>query len=390
MKKLFNFKTIRSKMIFSFIVVVLLVVALSIYNFTVLKNVNKTTQSVLDKELPALILDEQLVSSMYNRMGNVRAFVLTGNKEYENLFHEESDEVHKRQEDLINIIQTNETEELIDQTMEWEEFLVEEVFNEYNKGNEDEAFDNMLMSEEYVDTLATNYEELASNRENRITTFEENILADGQKTITIVAIISIIVILISMAIAVVTSRYISNPIKMVMDRMSVITGGDLSSKPLETKLNDEVGQLVTSTNQMNDTIRNLLYQINEVSDTVNNQSGELTESASEVRAGTEQISMTMEELARGAESQANNATDITSAMSEFTSKVTEASKEGEQIEMASAEVLNMTKEGSNLMESSTEQMRSIDAIVQDAVVKVEGLDTHAQKISELVSVIREI
>src|SRR5699024_9709111 len=345
-----------------------------IYNFTVLKNVNKTTQSVLDKELPALILDEQLVSSMYNRMGNVRAFVLTGNKEYENLFHEESDEVHKRQEDLINIVQTTETEELIDQTMEWEEFLVEEVFNEYNKGNEDEAFDNMLMSEEYVDTLATNYEELASNRENRITTFEENILADGQKTITIVAIISIIVILISMAIAVVTSRSISNPIKMVMDRMSVITGGDLSSKPLETKLNDEVGQLVTSTNQMNDTIRNLLYQINEVSDTVNNQSGELTESASEVRAGTEQISMTMEELARGAESQANNATDITSAMSEFTSKVTEASKEGEQIEMASA----------------SEQMRSIDAIVQDAVVKVEGLDTHAQKISELVSVIREI
>src|SRR5699024_4793313 len=111
--------------------------------------------------------------------------------------HEESDEVHKRQEDIINILQTTETEELIDQTMEWEEFLVEEVFNEYNKGNEDEAFDNMLMSEEYVDTLATNYEELASNRENRITTFEENILADGQKTITIVAIISIIVILIS-------------------------------------------------------------------------------------------------------------------------------------------------------------------------------------------------
>ena len=390
MKKLFNFKTIRTKMIFSFIVVLLLVVALSIYNLTILKSVNKTTKSVLDKELPALIIDEQLVTSMYDRMGNARAFVLTGDKKYEDLFSEESDEVHKTQEELKSIVETTETEELIDNTMEWEEFLVEEVFNEYNKGNEDDAFDNMLMSEEYVEKLVTSYEDLASNRENRITTFEENILADGEKTITIVAIISVIVILISMVIAIVTSRSISNPIKMVMDRMSVITGGDLSSKPLETKLNDEVGQLITSTNQMNDTIRNLLHQINEVSDTVNNQSGELTESASEVRAGTEQISMTMEELARGAESQANNATDITSAMSEFTVKVNEASKEGEQIEMASAEVLNMTEEGSNLMESSTEQMRSIDAIVQEAVVKVEGLDTHAQKISELVAVIREI
>lgn len=390
MRKLFNFKTIRAKMIVSFLIVLLLVIALSIYNLTVLKNVNKTTKSVLDKELPALIADEQLVAGMYDRMGAARAFVLTGEQKYEEAFNEESEKIHKIQTELASMVQTTETDELIEDTMEWEDFLIEGVFKEYNKGNEDDAFDNMMMSEDNIDTLITRYEELASNRENHIIELEKNILADGEKTITVVATISIIVILISMAIAIITSRSISRPIIMLMNRMNVIAKGDLSSEPLETKLDDEVGQLVTSTNQMNATIRKLLHQINEVSETVNNQSGELTQSASEVRSGTEQISMTMEELARGAESQANNATDITSAMSEFNSKVEDASKDGEQIETASAEVLNMTEEGSKLMESSTKQMKSIDAIVHEAVIKVEGLDTHAQKISELVSVIREI
>src|SRR5699024_5360953 len=50
----------------------------------------------------------------------------------------------------------------------------------------------------------------------------------------------------------------------------------------------------------------------------------------------------------------------------------------------------MTDQGTQLMESSTEQMEIIDQIVHDAVAKVEGLDAHSQEISELVSVIHDI
>ena len=42
------------------------------------------------------------------------------------------------------------------------------------------------------------------------------------------------------------------------------------------------------------------------------------------------------------------------------------------------------------MQSSTEQMAKIDSIVHQAVKKVEGLDRHAQEISKLVGVIRDI
>src|SRR5699024_11327619 len=43
-----------------------------------------------------------------------------------------------------------------------------------------------------------------------------------------------------------------------------------------------------------------------------------------------------------------------------------------------------------LMEASTEQMNMIDAMMQEAVQKVEGLDLNSQEISKLVLVIQDI
>lgn len=98
----------------------------------------------------------------------------------------------------------------------------------------------------------------------------------------------------------------------------------------------------------------------------------------------------MEDLATGTESQANNASSLSSAMESFVLKVMEANENGTHIQQSSNTVLEMTTEGSKLMASSTQQMATIDRIVHEAVVKVEGLDKHAQQISEIVSVIQDI
>src|SRR5690625_1803231 len=274
--------------------------------------------------------------------------------------------------------------------MEWQDQIIQDVFNEYEVGNKDIALDNLIHADIYVTELVNGYNDLASNRENHIIDMEENTLANGENTMNLAIGVSIVAVILGIFIAIITSRSIANPVKLVMERMKEITAGNLSNKPLETKLNDEIGQLISSTNEMNDTIRNLIQQINEVSNNVSNQSEELTQAANEVKAGTEQISSTMEEMAQGAESQANHATDLSSTMDSFTIKLDEVNKDGAQIQEASNNVLTMTQEGSNLMNASTKQMNNIDQIVQAAVEKVEGLDIHSQKISELVSVIREI
>nr|WP_082677256.1 methyl-accepting chemotaxis protein [Bacillus sp. FJAT-29937] len=179
-------------------------------------------------------------------------------------------------------------------------------------------------------------------------------------------------------------------IPQVTNVMEQLALGNLSLVELEPKSKDEIGQLVTSTNQLNQNLREIVSQINRVSETLSSQSEELTQSANEVKTGSEQVASTMQELAAGSETQANNASDLSTGMSNFADKVQEANENGYRIEANSKVVLSMTKDGSELMKNSILQMEKIDNIVRDSVNKVQGLDKHSQEISNLVTVIKDV
>lgn len=179
-------------------------------------------------------------------------------------------------------------------------------------------------------------------------------------------------------------------IPQVTDVMEQLALGNLKQEKLQTKSKDEIGQLVTSTNQLNQKLREIVSQINIVSETVSSQSEELTQSASEVKTGSEQVAITMEELASGTETQAHSASDLSAGMGDFADKVQEANENGYRIEENSKEILNMTKDGSELMNNSILQMEKIDEIVRQSVSKVQGLDNQSQEISKLVVVIKDV
>ena len=204
-------------------------------------------------------------------------------------------------------------------------------------------------------------------------------------TFTLV-IILIVAILISLRIA----KRITRPIKVVMNRMKDISKGDLSQKPLTVTVNDEIGQLIGAMNEMTQNTNHLLKNIHSVSETVNNHSEELTQSAMEVKEGTEQIAATMQELASGSEIQANSSSNLSITMTNFSRKIQQSNEHGDHIYKSSVQVKEMTDEGSQLMAASTEQMAHINIIVNDSLQKVKNLDVQSQKISKLITVIKDI
>lgn len=390
MSKLFTFRSVRSKMLFGFSLVVLLVLALSLYMLHVLKNSNETVDNILHKELPLLIADEQLTTNMYNRIGLARAFVLSGDQKYKTLFDTATEEAVTIQNLALELHPSDDLQQLFDDTVAWRDYIVDEVFAKYDKENIDLALANILNAEEYIGSLIDGYTRLATNREAHIIDLETSVLTNGETTILVISIVSLAVILLSLVIAGITSLSITKPLSLVTKRMELVAEGKLNNKPLETKLKDEIGQLIHSTNQMTESTRHLLLEINDVSRTVSTQSEELTQSSIEVTDATEQVAVITQELAAGSESLARNATDLTATMNMFTTKVQEANKDGEFIQHAFNDVIEMTKKGSSLMQSSTEQMNRIDQIVHEAVDKVEGLDHDTQEISQLVSVIHNV
>lgn len=183
---------------------------------------------------------------------------------------------------------------------------------------------------------------------------------------------------------------LSNPIQIVTKQMEYLAEGDLSKAIVRMKKRDETGQLAAAMNYMQENLAGIISNVSSATEHITNQSEELMQSASEVKEGSIQIASTMQELASGTETQATSVSDLSSAMQTFSKDIEEANISGKYIQDSSKEVITITKEGSQLMNSSKDQMIKIDQIVQDAVLKVQNLDIHSQQISKLVGVIRDI
>ncbi|WP_338066918.1 methyl-accepting chemotaxis protein [Virgibacillus profundi] len=390
LKRKFGFKSIKSKIIFGFSIVILLVILLSAYNIYSTVKTNEDIQEIMDYQLTLLIADEKMVINMAERTALLRGYLLFGDAALLNQFSEGVEPSIALENQVLELNDSEEVQAIIDKKIEWGHFT-DDVIAEYESGNEDRALDIMsLFVRPLSNEIMADFQEMADKRETIINDMGNEIISNGESNFMFSSIITGLVLILGIAAASITSRSISKPIIKVMNRMNLIASGDMSQEPLVTKSKDEVGQLVVATNNMAKNTRQLLNRVQVVSETVSSQSEELTQSANEVKAGSEQVAITMQELASGSESQANSASDLASVMGSFSEKVQEANEKGELIQKASNEVQHMTTEGSTLMENTTKQMAKIDQIVQVAVKKVEGLDAQSQQIANLVSVIKDI
>ncbi|AJD92127.1 hypothetical protein JMA_28100 [Jeotgalibacillus malaysiensis] len=207
---------------------------------------------------------------------------------------------------------------------------------------------------------------------------------------TMIFTIGVVALLAAIAIGITMGRAIGVPLQRVASRMERVSNGDLTLEPLVSKRKDEIGTLVAATNKMQEDLKTVVSKIAVATENVSAQSEELTQSANEVREGSEQIAVTMQELASGSEAQATNAGTLSETMEEFSGKIQDTTQRSEDISNRSRDVMTSAEEGSQMMESSIQQMMVIDQVMTEAVGKVRGLDHQTNEISKLVGVIREI
>ncbi|WOV84786.1 methyl-accepting chemotaxis protein [Sporosarcina jeotgali] len=390
MKKGSGFKSVKSRLLASFGVVVLLVIALGVYTIVSVNQVNQKTQEIVETDTQLMAIDLKLANTMAGRMSAVRAYVLFGDEAYKEEFFTLTESGKELQAAAEKLGTSGEFGELVDQMINWRKKLTTEVIDMYDANRKERAAKNLDDLSIEGNELIAKYHEIADKREKLTNTHGKEIISSGKETLTWIAVVLLLVLVISIGAALFTARVITLPIKRVMERMKLIADGDLSHEPLAVTSRDEVGQLAAATNEMSEHTREMLRHINDVSSSVSAHSEELTQSSTEVNAASQQIAVTMQELTSGIESEANTATDLAMMMERFVERVEDANQKGDAIQKTSLNVLDQTANGSRLMETSTEQMQRIDAIVQEAVTKIKGLDVQSQEISKLVVVIKDI
>ncbi|CDQ38963.1 MULTISPECIES: methyl-accepting chemotaxis protein [Virgibacillus] len=390
MKSLFQFKHLQTKLFVAFSVITLFVFVLGVTNYIVINNNNQDTHEIIKEELPVLVADEQLAINMAERTSLIRGYLLYGEEKYKQEFNDTLEATMELENFVLENSDSEQAKALIDKKIEWGH-LTDEVFKQYDNGNEDQA--RLIMTNEVqpiANELIQGFSDLAKAKETKINEVGETIIQSGDQTVMIGGIVSIAVAVLGIVIAYLTSRTITRPLQHLKERMNLIAAGDLHHEPLETKSKDELGQLMIATNTMNENLQDLLHRVKRVSDTVNEQSDALKQAANEVQQGTEQVAETMQELATGSESQASHAGDLAGVMNEFNTSIQEVNTKSESIESASMDILQQAEGGQKVMTTTKQQMKTIDQLVQTAVRRVQGLDSQSQQISHLVTVISEI
>ncbi|GAA5416075.1 hypothetical protein Pryu01_01107 [Paraliobacillus ryukyuensis] len=201
---------------------------------------------------------------------------------------------------------------------------------------------------------------------------------------------NIIIIAISVMGLFLFNYLITKPLKHMVYVAGKISAGDLQGNELQVKYNDEIGKLIQAMQAMQKNLKTVITNVGEAAKKVSSNSDSLTESMNEIKVGSEQISTSMQELSSGTDAQANSAMELTETIDSYTTKVQSANDSGQAVLRLSAEVQSKTAEGRRLMNSSINQMETIDSIVQDAVQKVKGLDEQSKQITKLINVIKGI
>ncbi|MDL4839353.1 methyl-accepting chemotaxis protein [Aquibacillus rhizosphaerae] len=389
-RKIIRFKSIKARILFGFSIVIIFVICLGVI-ISIAQNSNKNSAEVIiNEELPMLLADEKLLNNITERISLARAYILFGHGSDLDRFNKLTEESKLLEEEMLQSSESEEIQDLVEQNIILENFLRNKVFEVYDGGNEELARQNLKTVNLFSDRLMRGYRQLVDSRETSIINRGNQLITLANSSFFSGIIISFLVVLISLITAIIVSNMISKPIKRVSERMDLIANSDLSNEPLVSNASDEIGVLVNATNKVNQNLKVLIAEISDVSESVSTQSGQLTLATIEVKEGSNQIASTMQELSSGADSQANHASELATSMTNFTEKIHQANDSGEIIYKSSQHVIGLSDEGKRSMDSSISQMGTIDKIVQDAVVKVKGLDQQSQKITKLVGVIKDI
>ena len=256
---------------------------------------------------------------------------------------------------------------------------------------------------------------LTKENANQQTTYMEDTV-DKITNATLIA--GIVSLLLSVVIALATSKSITAPINALLAYARKVAGGNLNEH-LATDRKDEIGELAASLENMVESLKTNLQYAKEQSEEAKKQAEQARQATEEANIAKQQaeqatsvgmhtaaehiekiateLSHAAEELGRqvalsddGAHQQANRVMETAVAMEEMTSTVNEISRSASHAANTTAETRNNADTGSKFVHQMVDNVRAVN---QQSVELRKGMETltgHAQAIDQIMSVISDI
>lgn len=213
----------------------------------------------------------------------------------------------------------------------------------------------------------------------------------AQKMLFKMGVLAVITAIIAVIAGILFVRGIVKPLKHLNAQLETISAGkgDLTQQ-LIVKSKDEIGELANSFNAMLTTLRKMMQRVDETANQVSASSTELSATAGSTTDTTENLTANMQELASGASTQKHSANENAEAMQDIAGGIQLVTETNSEVSSYASDAFDTAKHGEQTAQEMQMQMQAMAVAVQESSNSIAALDTHANKIDEIVEVIHAI
>ncbi len=165
---------------------------------------------------------------------------------------------------------------------------------------------------------------------------------------------------VALLVAFIITRSITAPIYRVMAAVQRVAAGDLTSKPLAVKSNDEVGRMTKAVNAMSGALAELV--------------GEVQTGSAQIDSGAAQISSSSQSLSTGASNQAASLQQISASMEEMAAMTDRSAGQAREATDMSNKSRGAADKGQSEMKQMTQAMDDIKSSSREIAKIIKVID----------------
>jgi methyl-accepting chemotaxis protein len=180
------------------------------------------------------------------------------------------------------------------------------------------------------------------------------------------------------------------PLRNVIFYARKVAEGDLTTKPLEVKRKDEIGQLTTDFNTMVQNLKEVLHDVSVNTMSVTSTSEQLLGSSTEVTEAAKMNLQNINEIQSGLQTQvynANQANDIVKEILEGAEVISSGIQNASNVTEGAKE---KAEEGEKVVQKTIQQMEVINEKSETVTKSMESLQEKSKKITSIIEIITQI
>ncbi|MGG1637686.1 methyl-accepting chemotaxis protein [Paenibacillus sp. NRS-1760] len=382
--------TIANKIYGSFFAAIVFIMLLLCFIFYNLNTLNRSYNELINNNVAVLMNMESIQRNAVQLNSSFSDYLLNKNKDMLKEMDAVSADIVRQAKAAQALIQNEEDIKALDALLGWNNQYMERIA-EINDVEQ-------LKATSYANTRVFPLAKLIRTNAIKLAQKQKDVMADkvlandrevNQSNISML-IGSILLIAVTLLLGTLLSRNISIPIRRLSGLAVAVASGDLRSTPLHIRNKDEIGSLADSFDSMRSGLQEMIEQVNQAAKQLAASSEEMREGAKQTSAATHYIVESTQQVAASAEEQLQGSETISTAMADIVEAIRSITSAVTVISETSEQAILIVDGGHSYMELATQDMSSIDQIVDETANAMENVKESVQHIENIVALIASI